>query len=684
MNLYKQLNLNPTRSEPDVWISRMVIFAQIAPNPIIIRDIPLTRGLNIIWATEFEDETKPTEITGHSAGKTTFSRLIRYILGEKTFGTKMSMELIQKTFPGGYVAAEIHVKGKKWAVRRPLGRGRLSCGIPNASIEDVATYQGRLMSHDTYIKEIGFENLLDEFETGGIIRTDEVIQWGHILSWCTRDQESRFQNLYDWRSPRSEADSPAFRFPKAGPLFVIRAALGLFLPEELKGEERLSELKKSKDLYLKELDEKQNEPQFRVNLYDYQLRNQIKVILPQEVDIDSRPFRSMDLIPEDLESITERITFENQSVIEKAQQDISLLQTQIDDLGAEIRQLKKELSNLDVLFNIDLSTINELNTDSVEREMQRKKIVEHIDSNCPFGDITLRECSYIKNRQQILNITQLQDRKLLEQIESLRNIECIKIKEQKEYIQKRIEDLLQEKGYASKKRDELYEKIRINEKIISNLSDTFNELEKWIDKRDKPGGYPEIDSLRQKLKNNEAEINKIENELNTLIQQHSNNRELLSIIFSAAVLSVITADQYNGEVHIDNREIIFRIIHGGSMSGEAVETLSVLLADITCLVYNSIMKDSHLPGFLLHDSPREADLGIRLYHSFIRLIANLQNHFNSIDECPFQYVITTTTPPPPELNNDLYVKLRLNAAITSELLLRKNITEPDEEKGLFN
>jgi hypothetical protein len=79
MDLYKTLKLKPIRSEPDVWVSRLMIFERIAPDPVVLRDIHLTRGLNIIWAEEGEDDSPSAQITGHSAGKTTFCRFMRLV-----------------------------------------------------------------------------------------------------------------------------------------------------------------------------------------------------------------------------------------------------------------------------------------------------------------------------------------------------------------------------------------------------------------------------------------------------------------------------------------------------------------------------------------------------------------------------------------------------------------------------
>jgi hypothetical protein len=112
--------------------------------------------------------------------------------------------------------------------------------------------------------------------------------------------------------------------------------------------------------------------------------------------------------------------------------------------------------------------------------------------------------------------------------------------------------------------------------------------------------------------------------------------------------------------------------------------LSVLLADISCVVFGSVSDSVHLPGFLLHDSPREADLSLRLYRNVIRLATSLAGHFQDITKCPFQYVLTTTTPPPTELQGSDFVKLKLNAATVAEFFLRRNISIPAPPQATLN
>jgi hypothetical protein len=275
-------------------------------------------------------------------------------------------------------------------------------------------------------------------------------------------------------------------------------------------------------------------------------------------------------------------------------------------------------------------------------------------------------------------MTEIQDADAMEQDKARRAEVLRSIGDERTGIQKAVERLDQERRSIIGKRDRLTTHIRGQQDAMRDLQRTHDALVMWTEKRDQPGGYEELDLLRARLDKTELEVDEIEKELAQLLRQHDENRERLAAIFSGAVRSVLSSDGYDGQVSLNNRELAFRITHGAAMSGEAVETLSVLLADVAALVYNTVSDTSHLPGFLLHDSPREADLGIRIYRSFVRFVASLQEHFGGPHECPFQYLITTTTAPPEELRTPEYVKLPLNASTVEGLLLRCSIADRAE------
>ncbi|MBK6631375.1 MAG: hypothetical protein IPG33_10180 [Betaproteobacteria bacterium] len=119
---------------PRLWLKRMVLFASPEKRDAPIRDIPLHRGLNIIWGVELPDDAgidaaHPVTLSGHSVGKTTCCRLIRYCLGETTFGNPAAMSRIRNTFPESWVGMELTVGGQEWLVLKPIGRS----GNPKAA-----------------------------------------------------------------------------------------------------------------------------------------------------------------------------------------------------------------------------------------------------------------------------------------------------------------------------------------------------------------------------------------------------------------------------------------------------------------------------------------------------------------------------------------------------------------------
>src|SRR5204863_4882998 len=86
------LSLTPAkgREEPALWVSKLAVYKDWPPsNDTLLRQvIELRRGLNILWAQPNGSTNEASRLAGHGAGKTTFCRLIRYVLGEEPAGSK--------------------------------------------------------------------------------------------------------------------------------------------------------------------------------------------------------------------------------------------------------------------------------------------------------------------------------------------------------------------------------------------------------------------------------------------------------------------------------------------------------------------------------------------------------------------------------------------------------------------
>ncbi len=108
------------RAEPRLWVKRFCIWLEPGIPPV--REIHLRQGLNIIWSPDPNERKGPI---GHGAGKTTLCRLLRYCLGEDTFGSRDQRMRIHTAFPKGQVGIELMLDGEMWAVLRSInGRTR--------------------------------------------------------------------------------------------------------------------------------------------------------------------------------------------------------------------------------------------------------------------------------------------------------------------------------------------------------------------------------------------------------------------------------------------------------------------------------------------------------------------------------------------------------------------------------
>jgi hypothetical protein len=105
------------------------------------------------------------------------------------------------------------------------------------------------------------------------------------------------------------------------------------------------------------------------------------------------------------------------------------------------------------------------------------------------------------------------------------------------------------------------------------------------------------------------------------------------------VASVLLDKEVNGKVEFHSDAVVPSLNYEGDMSSAALVTLRLLTFDLACLTGSASSFPLH-PGFLLHDSPREADLSASIYRRMFTLIAEAS-------EAPaIQYIIATTEPPP--------------------------------------
>ena len=259
------------RTSPLIWVKQIVLYKSLSPIAEI-RSIPFVPGLNIIQGKS-DDSTQDFEF-GHGNGKTTLCRLIRYCLGEKTFGQQHVVEEVKYCFSKGYVGAVIVVDGDEWSVLRALGnRGKeyAELGIPLAELaqgDERKPYSEFL----THIQEVGLSGL----QRRDVLTSGQAIQWTHLLALCSRDQESRYDRFWNLRHARSDSGSPKTTKSDVS-LCVRRRFLGLLDFKESQIRNRLDVLDSELNKLRENIKEKSAEPAFHIAHLRARLVNELGV-----------------------------------------------------------------------------------------------------------------------------------------------------------------------------------------------------------------------------------------------------------------------------------------------------------------------------------------------------------------------------------------------------------------------
>jgi len=152
-----------------------------------------------------------------------------------------------------------------------------------------------------------------------------------------------------------------------------------------------------------------------------------------------------------------------------------------------------------------------------------------------------------------------------------------------------------------------------------------------------------------------------EGQIRLIRQQNEGAVRRLSQLFDVVIRELVPGE-IEGNVLIDGKGITLKVSQGGERSTAAIESLKVVAFDIAVLIL-ALEGAASLPTFLLHDSPREADLGQSIYDRLFRFIQSLE------EKGHFQYIVTTTTEPPSDLSREPWLRATLRGGPPQDRLM---------------
>ena len=637
---------------PRLWLMRMVLFASPEQRDAPIREIPFHRGLNIVWGVELPDDAgvdaaHPVTLSGHSVGKTTCCRLIRYCLGESTFGNPGAMSRIRNTFPDGWVGMELTVGGQEWSVLKPIGRTGDPKAAQGVAVEFLFDLD-RKQNHFSVFMDHLRSTMMTGLQASAPPNSAKPYEWKHLLAWLTRDQEARFQSLYDWRSPRSGADTPRFEKPKEHALYLVRLMLDIVQDEELRVARSLGEAESELTQLESRVAELRREPEYGRNEQERALKHLLGLSSADTLNVDESDLTSP--------VVMRRTELKNA---------ISAIQDKIEVADRLIAKKRVWLASYDEQRQIFRDAM-ETTAEATEREQGAepeddtiKKLRALRGKDCTYGDIPIEQCSYVRERldnaDKIINLQQKREDSRVASVTESR----LSILEQQRKDHDQVVPLLEE---LQKKLDKDIADKRTKEAQLAQQRDQFQRLDyhltQWRSAQDLMEGRTPNTELEQKTASAAEQqeiVERQKQELQRLQASYGQRLQAIGNIYDGLIKSALS-DTYSGTLRMSKSELQFQIEEATGLTGEAVETLALVLADVAAMMC-SCQGIGHHPRFLLHDSPREADLDRHIYNRYLQAMMTLSTEHGGAEAAPFQYIITTTSRPPENLQQAICLQL---------------------------
>lgn len=631
------------RNEPRLWVRRLVIWRE--PNDVL-REIPLRPGLNIVWSPDPTDEPGQGTSLGHGAGKTLFCRLLRYVLGEDRFADETQRKHIEYTFPKGRVGGEVIVNGTPWAVIRPLHRGRDHFAVPNVSLEELAASD---------IGPTGMQPLLDAIErdilTPGVVDLIDTKKngsaWPIALAWLTRDQECRFDHHLDWRSDESDSESPAL---SADRLSAVRALIGAVLQEELTLQSEVHDLRRKRDIAKREIADREREI----------ARSRAHILSELNLEDDAVPNGLVGIEPMRKEA-TRKLALLSKVDPESDLSNLPAIRDRYEAARERAGRLSSDLRDLGTNTAVANRIIERIKAEAPGLKLETEMAETPVCPVCrvPIDEALAEGCKISLDRKNLHVARQ-------------------------RYQQGQRDLAAEEENLAGYRVDELRlkEELKMAERDAEALRSLLRAAEtaqrthetSWLEARSlisRVGQLGELISHRQEqelpIETTEKRIDDATARLASFRHQQANAFQTLSTFFNYIIESLLLTAK--GNVSLDGNGIKLTVNLGGDRSTVAMTSLKVLAFDLAVLCM-SIEGRIPLPAFLVHDSPREADMGLHIYHRVFTLMEQLEPRQG---DALFQYIITTTTAPPAELAKRPWLVATLRGLPADARLLEQDL-----------
>ncbi|MDL2226997.1 hypothetical protein LJB86_05005 [Deltaproteobacteria bacterium OttesenSCG-928-M10] len=639
---------------PRLWIQRLALFSKFSPDSIF-QDIPFKRGFNLIVGLDSPKQDQEDNFGGHSVGKTTLCRLIRYCLGEPTFSTNNGQKLIRNRFKQGWVGCELYLDGVLWAVLLPFEN--------SAQLGPVAgtdqTLEELFNCGDSQFLQ--YQQALEALVPPEANRAEVRFAWRHLLAWLTRDQKCIQDNFWDWRTAESESGSPQHRSRKKEGEHLVRSVLGLLVEKESDLIDEISKLHELLNTAKNAEKEAAELPALRKNMALKQLR--------KYCDLSS--IKDGEPLP--------KLTFA--AYLSEEKQKVMALEAEYDELRDKLadakqahRDWRKKQEEQEALLAPEKGYLDGLKQPHEEDpELAEIKAVEN--KECP-ASILYRDCErvqevrkFLEQKKQGVDLKAAMSEKEYQRLSGvISNIES-RLQEAKEnelLSGQTVENLEREVG-------EVYKQLMAANRRYDAQKNHWEALQDTWDMPYSDAANVGHQQAVQNLKALEEERLYKENELKIARRDNYEKEKAVESIFDGLMKSIINISCQGRFVAAE--DLNFSVTTNGDIGGDAVKAMRTVLGDFASMI-SSILPSGKHPGFLVHDSPRQSEVSLQWFDQFLKHMIERAEAAGG-ENAPYQYIVTTTLLPPEELRP--YIRKEFASIPQEKLLFKERLRSPQQE-----
>jgi len=630
-----ELTLPEGQQGPRLWVRRIALWQD---PQTLLRDIPLRRGVNIVWSPDLS--TNGTGATPHGSGKTTFCRLIRYCLGERHFSHEEQRTLMQQKLSNGFVGAEVIIDGECWVVTRPIGMNLPSRATRAERIEE--TFDQLLVGTEPpTIAPVISDRFCARYrdQVPDNLKAEQV--WDVLLAWLSRDQECRLNDVFDWRSKRSGSGSPAQELSLEAKLTVVRLAIGALSAAEVQATKEVRAHTRERDSLREKLG--------HLDWFQSQRFEELCECLSYSKDRDpAEEIVRKELIDRANEELAKALGTEHSKGVHPSE----ALRSKRNLLQSERNKRSDERAEKKALLNSLPSQISAARAEqgTEQARLETGVIVRCAICHVSIDDVKASGCGISLER---CNLDEVNAR--IERIE--KNV--AELERQSLALPGEIKKLDQELDRLDVEISKINVSFSQLDQQVSDVNKAINRAQglvreaSWFDHQlgDRARIVQRLadvdrmlDGQRQKMGLERERAAAAIGDLETLFRQ---------------LVANLMPNGCTGKVKLDGNGLHPEILldRGAGLSTAAVESFKIVAFDLAAMIL-SVNGKADLPSFLIHDSPREADLDAGIYANLFDFVLSLEE---KTSPPPFQYIVTTTTAPSQITEDHQSVRLKLSS-----------------------